>query len=236
MFGRDLILSVVFHAVAIAVTLAAGTLEYQRPPEFADVIQVGVVSMPEMTPAAAEPEPVAEVEVPPAVQAEPEEVVLDDPTTQPAEVIEEPVEEPEPKPPEQPKPKQQPPVDAPTGGTDQTGTADEVEVEGPRGTSISGMTIGNASFNYPHWPSLAFSKINRFFYFSISIDGKVHCDISFEVIKSGKVIGSEIVKSSGIPAFDQACLTAIERSSPLPPLPRQWRDEYLVITVTFTNL
>jgi TonB family protein len=241
LFGRDLILSVVFHGVLLTVTLVAGSMDYQPPSPLVDVIQVGVVSMSEIspaTPAAPEPEPVTEVEVPPAVQAEPEEIVLEDPTTKPAEVIEEPVEKPKPKPkpPEEPKPK--PPTQpAQTGETNQAGTGeDQVEVEGPRGTSISGMTIGNANFDYPHWPSLAFSKINRFFYFSMSIDGKVYCDVKFEVIKSGKVIGSEIVKSSGIPSFDQACLTAIERSSPLPPLPRQWRDEYLIITVSFTNL
>jgi len=228
LFGRDLILSVVFHALLLTVALVGGTLDIQRPTQFADVIQVGVVSLPEITPVA--PEPVAEVEVPQAVQAEPEEVALDDPTTKPAEVIEKPEPKDDPKPPPPTEPAQ-------TGETNQAGTnEDQVEVEGPKGTSISGMTIGNANFNYPHWPSLAFSKINRFFYFSISIDGKVYCDVNFEVINSGKVIGSEIVKSSGIPSFDQACLTAIERSSPLPPLPRQWRDEYLVITVTFTNL
>ena len=223
MFGRDLILSVVFHALLLAVTLAAGTLNIQQPTPFIDAIQVGLVSLPDVSPAALEP--VAEVEVPPATQAEPEEIALDDPTTKPAEVIEKPVEKPEPKPKDEPKPPP-PTPDTQAGETNQAGADDQLEVEGPKGTSISGMTIGNASFNYPHWPSLAFSKINRFFYFSISIDGKVYCDVKFEVIKSGKVIGSEVVKSSGIPSFDQACLTAIERSSPLPPLPRKWRDEY----------
>ena len=229
MFGRDLILSVVFHAVLFAVTLLAGPLEIRRPQQFADVIQVGVVSLPEITPAAEES--ITEVEVPQAVQAEPEEIALDDPTTRPAEVIEEPEEKTEdkPKPPLPTEP-------APTGETNQAGTSDDqVEVEGPTGTSISGMTIGAANFNYPHWPSLAFSKINRYFYFSVSIDGKVYCDIRFDVIKSGKVIGSEIVKSSGIPTFDRACLAAIERASPLPPLPRDWLDEYIQITMTFTN-
>lgn len=231
MFGRDLILSVVFHAVLFAVTLLAGPLDIRQPQRFADVIQVAVVSLPDVSPAASEP--VDEVEVPQAVQAEPEEIALDDPTTKPAEVIEEPEETPKPKDEPKPPPPTQP---AQTGESDQAGTNDDpVEVEGPTGTSISGMTIGAANFNYPHWPSLAFSKINRFFYFSISIDGKVYCDIRFDVIKSGKVIGSEVVKSSGIPSFDQACLNSIDRASPLPPLPRDWLDEYVQITMTFTN-
>jgi len=229
LFGRDLILSVVFHAVLLAATLVAGTLGIQRPQQFADVIHVGVVSLPEITPAA--PEPITEVKVPQAVQAEPEDIALDDPSTKPAEVIEEPKGKPEDKP--KPPPPTQP---AQTGETNQAGTNDDqIKLEGPTGTSISGMTIGSSKFNYPHWPSLAFSKINRFFYFSVNIDGKVYCDIRFDVIKSGKVIGSEIVNSSGIPSFDQACLNSVERASPLPPLPRDWLDEYIQITMTFTN-
>lgn len=229
MFSRDLILSVILHVVIFAVTLLAGPLDIRRPPKFAEVIRVGVVSMPEIAPAA--PEPVPEVETPQAVQAEPEEIALDDPTTKPTVEIEEPVEKPEPKPKQQPSLK---PVE--TGENDRAGTDDgQTEVPGPAGSNISGMIIGDADFNFPHWPSLAFSKINRYFYFSIAIDGKVYCDVHFEVIKSGRVIEYEVVKSSGVPAFDRACLAAIERASPLPPLPRKWLTEHLTITMTFTN-
>jgi protein TonB len=196
--------------------------------------------MPEMTPTT--PEPEVEIATPRALQAEPEEVILQDPTTRPAAEIEKPIEKPKPKPPDKPKPKPAPPKKTVAKTTeaadkDQAGTeSGQTEIEAPSGTAISGMVIGSGDFNYPHWPALAFSKINRFFYFSISIDGKVNCEVRFEVIKSGRIIISSIAASSGIPEFDQACLAAIERSSPLPPLPRDWLDEFIEITITFTNL
>lgn len=233
--GKDLLFSTVLHATLFVVAVWAAPMDRVRRPTYADVIRVGVVSMPEMTPAV--PEPEVEIATPRALQAEPEEVVLQDPTTRPAAEIEK-----QEKPPDKPKPKPAPPKKTvakttETADQDQAGTEDgQTEIEAPSGTAISGMVIGSGNFNYPHWPALAFSKINRFFYFSISIDGKVNCEVRFEVIKSGKIIMSSIVASSGIPEFDQACLAAIERSSPLPPLPRDWLDEFIEITITFTNL
>ena len=97
------------------------------------------------------------------------------------------------------------------------------------------MRIDNAAFDHPYWFDLAWNKINQNYRFAITIDGKVYCDVYFVVIKSGRVIETKVVNSSGIPAFDQACVSAIERSSPFPPLPRDWIDEILGITITFTN-
>lgn len=227
MFSRDLILSVILHVVIFSVTLFAGALDVRRPPELGSVITVRAVSMPEMAAETSEPAP--EAETPQAVQAEPEEIVLEDPTTRPATEIEKPIEKPK------PKPKPPPPARTTERGDEDRAEDGQTEIEAPVGSSISGMVIGSSNFNFPHWPSLAFSKINRYFYFSISIDGKVYCDVRFEVIKSGKVILSEVISSSGIPSFDNACLAAIERASPLPPLPREWLDEHIEITMTFTN-
>ena len=45
--------------------------------------------------------------------------------------------------------------------------------------------------------------------------------IHFEVHKDGQVTGLAIVRSSGIPSYDQSALNALKTSSPLPPLPEQ---------------
>ena len=41
----------------------------------------------------------------------------------------------------------------------------------------------------------------------------------------------KIKQSSGIDAVDRDCIAAIERSAPFPPLPREFRDEIIGITV-----
>lgn len=235
MLRRDLILSVVLHVLVFAVALFASPLDRRRTPEYMDVIRVGVVSLSEIQPAS--PEPVPEVATPQALQAEPEEIVLENPTTRPAAEIEEPIEQPELKPPDQPKPKRPPSAKTTEAGDrDQAGTEDgQVEVEAPAGSGISGVRVDNASFNYPFWFSLAFNKLSQNFRIPVVIDGSVHCDIYFQVIKSGRVIESSVTSSSGIPQFDQACLAAIERSAPFPPLPREFLDEIIGLNITFSN-
>ena len=67
----------------------------------------------------------------------------------------------------------------------------------------------------------------------MAIDATIVCVIYFQVIKSGRVIEKRVEETSGIPAFDQACLQAVERSTPFPPLPRDFTDEIIGITLPF---
>jgi protein TonB len=164
----------------------------------------------------------------------PEEIPIDDPTTRPAVEVEEPVEEPEPEPERERRPQAQ--AQAQAGERTQTGSEEgDTEVQAPAGTSISGVSVDNASFNYPYWFTLTWSKINQNFRIPIQIDGKVYCDVYFQVIKSGRMIEVKVTNSSGIPQFDDACIAAVERSAPFAPLPRQFLDEIIGITITFTN-
>ncbi|MEW5797117.1 MAG: TonB family protein [Candidatus Zixiibacteriota bacterium] len=235
MLGRDFIASLVLHVIVVAVTIFASPLNIKKPRDFGEVIRVGVVSMADITPAKitpAEPEPVPQP--PQALRDEPEEVPLKDPTTKPPAEITKPVQKPKPK---QERPKQKPPTDeTKPGDKSQTGTAEgKIDVQAPSGSGISGLGVDNASFNYPYWFTQAFTKLSQNFRIPVVIDGQVSCDVYFQVIKSGRVIDRKVVTSSGIPQFDQACLAAVERSAPFPPLPREYVDEIIGIYVTFTN-
>ena len=75
------------------------------------------------------------------------------------------------------------------------------------------------------------NKIASNFRRTVAIDGTVICVVHFQVIKSGRVIDLEIVQSSGFDAVDRDCLAAIERSKPFPPLPKEFRDEIIGITL-----
>jgi periplasmic protein TonB len=232
--GRDLTASLILHAVVLAVTMFAAPLNLKKPQDFTDVIRVGMVSAGDLAPVKIKPaEPAPTPEPPKAVKTQPKEVPVQDPSTKAvknAKPVDKPKKEPE-------KPKSKPANnDAETGDQDQPGTpGGKIDVDAPSGSSVSGMGVDNASFNYPYWFTLSYNKLCQNFRIPVVIDGAVSCDVYFQVIKSGRVIEQKVVTPSGIPQFDQACLAAIERSAPFPPLPREFVDEIIGIYVTFTN-
>jgi TonB family protein len=69
----------------------------------------------------------------------------------------------------------------------------------------------------------------------VNTDARLVCKVYFQVIRSGRVVQVEVLESSGIPAFDNACKAAVERAAPFPPLDREFAEEVIGITVPFTN-
>lgn len=237
--NRDLVFSIVAHAVIILGILFLSPLEFRKPKPFGEVIRVSAVSMSELTPSEAEmTEP---PQIPRAMEAEEPDIPVSKPVSEPEAKVEK-KKTPTPKK-KQDKPTPPKPADntlknpdAVKGDVTQSGTKEgSTEVKAPAGGPFTGATVDNAAFNYPFWFNLAWGKIRQNFRVPVSIDGKVYCDVYFQVIKSGKVVESKVVNSSGIIPFDDACLAAINRSSPFPPLPDDFVSEIIGITITFTN-
>ncbi|RKX27418.1 MAG: hypothetical protein DRP47_06590, partial [Candidatus Zixiibacteriota bacterium] len=111
----------------------------------------------------------------------------------------------------------------------------EIETSGVSGSPFAGATIDNASFNYPYWFTQTFNKIAVNWKNPIVYDGTLICTIYFQVIKSGRIIELRIEKSSGIPEFDESCMRAVSGAAPFPPLPRQFRDEIIGLTLPFKH-
>ena len=59
------------------------------------------------------------------------------------------------------------------------------------------------------------------------------CIIYFQVIRSGRIIKTEIEQSSGFDAYDRACERAVKMAEPLPPLPKEFTDEIIGIHLEF---
>jgi len=228
--SKDLVYSIALHLSVVGLTFLTAPFAIKTPPRFDDVIRVTAVSMSDIAPT--QPELVTPPEIPQAMEMLPEEVPIDDPSTKPAVKVEEPVEKPKPE----RKPENKPRAEAQQGNRTQSGAdSGKTEVQAPAGTSISGVSVDNAAFNYPYWFTLTWNKLNQNFRIPIQIDGKVYCDIYFQVIKSGRVIEVKVTNASGISQFDDACVAAVERSAPFAPLPPQFLDEIIGITITFTN-
>ncbi len=232
---RDMILSVVLHVLVIGATLWSAPVQWRSEVTYDDIIRVQLTAPADM--AITEPVALEPVEVPAPVVEEVPEIPVDDPTTKPAaEVPDEPEPEPEKPKPEKPKPDktEKPPTPAKTTSTSET-EGNEIGATAGAGSQFAGATIDNASFNYPYWFTQAFNKIAVTWKNPVVYDGTLICTIYFQVIKSGRIIELRIEKSSGIPEFDESCMRAVSGAAPFPPLPQQFRDEIIGLTLPFKH-
>lgn len=241
---RDVIFSVLLHGLVITFVMFSGSFAFQQTPPIQDVIRVSLTAPAEMQ-MTAEPAPLPAPSTPEAAAEDDIDIPAEQPVTRDEMVPIE--EEPEPEPEEKPAPEeppeprqavaQQDTMQEPTGDEEQTGEGTGREIDesatGGEGSPFAGATIDNASFNYPYWFTQAFRKIRSNWRNPVSHQGTLVCVVYFQVIQSGRVINLKVKESSGIDAFDDACLRSIERSAPFPPLPREFREEIIGINLPF---
>lgn len=237
--SRDLLLSLILHVGIVALTLLSSPFTIKGQPDNREVIAVDVFfegppAAVEAVPEAPPPEPI-KVATPKTVEDEPVEIPIRDPVTNDEEVV---IDE-EPEPDEPPSPDQS----VVQGPPEETTTTTESAVDDGQapihstvtgeGAVFAGATISNANFDYPWWFTQAFNKILRNWRNPVASDGAIVCEVYFEVIKSGRIIVKRIETSSGIDPFDEACLAAVDRADPFPPLPRQFAEEIIGIYLPF---
>lgn len=222
--SRDLFFSIVLHIAAVSAVLFASPFEHTKKLEFGEVIKVTLTAAAEIknleTPAL--PPPV----IPKAVEEEFVDIPLDDPRTIKEKKE---VKKPEPKPKEVKKPEQKKPEE-----TEKKAQEQEIETQSTsEGQMFAGATVHSKSFDYPYWFDQAFNKISANFSNPVSSDAAIIAVVYFEVIQSGRVVTVQVVQSSDIQPFDDACVRAIQRSEPFPPLPKNFRDEIIGISLPF---
>lgn len=220
---RDIILSVLLHVLVIAATVISMPFGQGKiDPD--DVIKISVRSttlgMPAQKPAATapsqaitQPQPVAK----PAANSK----AIPTKTTK--------------KKTEKPKPKKRgvrPEEEAAALAKDYQ--EKEIETDATSaGSPFAGATVDNSNFDYPYWFDQAFNKIASNWRNPVDAEGTLVCLLSFQVLRSGRVMEVSVEQSSGSDLFDEACVNAVERSNPFPPLPREFTEEIIGITVPF---
>ncbi len=229
---RDIVFSLILHTVAISLLVFSSPFVKSKPFDY-EVIRVNAVSPAGLPPPpgqqTAQPTPVT---IPQAMAEEQVQIPVDKPSSikKPVPTKTKTAKQPEKKPPKQTSTQ---PTQAETSGSGDN-EAKQIDVNATgSGASFGGATIDNASFNYPYWFTQAFNKIASNWHRTVLIDAPVVCVVYFQVIKSGRLLEVRVEKSSGIPSVDETCVLAIQSSAPFPPLPEEFRDEIIGITIPF---
>jgi TonB family protein len=137
-------------------------------------------------------------------------------------------------------PKKEEPKPAPRAAEPQRESAAAAatpEEQGIAGGALSGLALGapvarldNPDFTYGYYVDQMLALISRN-WVRPPVGGGIEAWVHYRIERDGKVTGIEIIRSSGINSFDLAALRAVQSSSPLPPLPRAYRESSLGVNL-----
>jgi colicin import membrane protein len=115
------------------------------------------------------------------------------------------------------------------GGMD--GAADQ---QGPvgDGTNAAGGGGTVVGFEFLSYRQRIFGLIKRNWANAIRRPGLVAA-VRFEIAPDGTISGVQLVSSSGDKAYDQSVVRAVQRSSPLPPPPERYREDFREMLIDF---
>lgn len=233
---RDIFYSLLFHAGLLAMLTLLNPFNVMSRPDF-ESIGVNIIEMPPLgNPELIQGAQTPEIVIPEAIEPEEEAIPLETPESRD---IPKEIEKPKPKPKEQtpkPIPKEDPGYqgqpkigDKSQAGTDGTDVSDQL---GP-GSKFGQVGVDNASFNYPSYFMRAFSKIERNWVNPVNANQALSCKIHFLILRTGTIVEPRVKTSSGVDAYDRACMRALQTSTPLPPLPSDFQDDIIGITLEF---
>jgi TonB family protein len=101
----------------------------------------------------------------------------------------------------------------------------------PVGSSTAEATIGveDPNFTYGYYLDRIVAVISE--NWTRPPVGVVDAVLHFRILPDGTVVDLEIRRTSGDEGFDQAALRAVRASSPLPPLPKGYKKDFLGINL-----
>lgn len=220
---RDIIISVILHVLVIAATVISMPFGQGKiNPD--DVIKISVRATAPGIPA---PQPAVTTPSQAITQPQPVAKPADKAKAIPSKTTKKKTEKPKPK-----KRGVRPEEEAAALAKDYQEKEIETDATGA-GSPFAGATVDNTNFDYPYWFEQAFNKIASNWRNPVDAEGTLVCVISFQVLRSGRVMETTVEQTSGSDLFDEACVTAVERSNPFPPLPREFAEEIIGITVPF---
>jgi TonB family protein len=120
-----------------------------------------------------------------------------------------------------------------TAGKEGKGEGYEVSLGGGLGSAY----VEGGNFESSYYLDIAFGKIRGNFSNPLrQTTFPIRTTVYFKIIKDGKIAEPVVEAPSGVAPFDQAALRAVISSGPLPPLPQEYKGEWLGIHLEFEFL
>jgi TonB family protein len=120
-----------------------------------------------------------------------------------------------------------------------TGTGLRVGLgEGPGFGSGYASQIGLSSFPFTYYLQIIRDRVSSNWFTSLvdpGVSGYLHVTVRFKIFKTGQISDLKVEESSGIRSLDQSAIRAIYNSAPFPPLPKEYSEEYLMISIIFEH-
>lgn len=172
------------------------------------------------------------------------------PPPKPAPVEEKKVEEKEdqmpapPKTPKKPKPEEKKQNVAPTTDIRKTDAkpdsslagSNETTAPGPPGAqpAMGAVSIDGGNFPFASYISRMRQKIATTWEVPAGTEGlERSAVVYFRVHRNGSVSDVNVEKSSGLQLFDRSCQRGVIEAAPMPPLPREYDEEFVAVHFTF---
>jgi protein TonB len=213
----SLIISLTFH---LLITIIATNWVSFRQVNFVprQVYAVDLVTATEVKKEKAEPPPVEPEMAPPEPEQKPDEM------------------EPPPEKPKKKKPEKKKKKTVPTTQIEKTLPKQQPVDETQTSTPETGeMAFDAEDFPFAHYIGRMRRKIAAHWRVPEGSQGQDRfCRVYFRVMRDGSVVSVGIEESSGLFIFDQAAQRAVHQAAPMPPLPQEYRENYLGVHFSFS--
>jgi TonB family protein len=120
--------------------------------------------------------------------------------------------------------------------SDRTGAVGKEAAPGPAGDTpvMGGVSIDGGNFPFASYISRMRQKIATTWEVPPGTEGvQRSAVVYFRVHRDGSVSNVTVEKSSTLQLFDRSCQRAVIESAPLPPLPREYSDEFVSVHFSF---
>lgn len=132
-------------------------------------------------------------------------------------------------------------TDKSDSGTEGSGTGLRIGGGGGGGVGFGSeysSQIGLSSFPYTWYLQTLHGRISNNWYtsrISTGLSGDYFTTISFRIYQDGHISEPEIVESSRVKSLDLSAIRAVRSSAPFPPLPAEYKEEYLLLRIIFEH-
>jgi TonB family protein len=112
-----------------------------------------------------------------------------------------------------------------------------IKTAGAGGGPGGAFGTGGTPFPFPWYVENVLSKIELNWvkpYILETTPQEYDCVVYFVITRAGQVRDVKVERGSGIPSLDLSAESAIQSSTPFPPLPNQWLEPDLAFRVNFT--